>query len=161
MGARGPVPKRSDARRRANKPATESGEISTAPAAEVVPIPESSEDWHPVAIRWFESLKVSGQRKFYEPSDWAMAYLIAESISRDLNPQFVGVTAGDHSEPVYEVIPLKGASLSAYLKAMGNLLATEGDRRRASIELHRGEVVDPDEDASVTALADYRANLGA
>lgn len=161
MGARGPVPKRSDQRRRVNKPATPSGEVSTAPAAASVVVPDAAETWHPVASRWFESLKISGQRKFYEPSDWAMAYLIAESISRDLNPQFVGVTAGDQSEPIYEVIPLKGASLSAYLKAMGNLLATEGDRRRASIELHRGEVVDEDEEASVTAMADYRAGLGA
>lgn len=157
MGTRGPVPKRSDQRRRANKPA--SGEISKAPAAVEVVAPEASEDWHPVATRWFESLKVSGQRRWYEPSDWATAYLIAESISRDLNPQFVGVTAGDDSAPLYERIPLKGASLSAYLKAMGNLLATEGDRRRASIELQRGVVVDADEDASVTALADYRDAL--
>lgn len=161
MGERGPVPDRSDQRRRRNKPATASGETSTAPGAEVVVAPEASDEWHPVATRWFESLKVSGQRRFYEPSDWSMAYLIAESISRDLNPQFVGVTAGDSSEPIYETIPLKGASLSAYLKAMGNLLATEGDRRRASIELQRGVVVDPDEEASVTALADYRAALKA
>lgn len=161
MGARGPVPKRTDQRRRTNKAATASGNIATAPAAREVVAPDAGEDWHPVATRWFESLKQSGQRRFYEPSDWAMAYLIAESISRDLNPQFVGVTAGDQSEPIYEVIPLKGASLSAYLKAMGNLLATEGDRRRASIELHRGEVVDADEDASVTALADYRAAVEA
>lgn len=161
MGSRGPVPKRSEQRRRANKPATLSGEISKAPATPTVEAPEASEEWHPVARRWYLSLAASGQATFYEPSDWATAYLIAESISRDLNPQFVGVTAGDRSEPIYEVIPLKGASLAAYLKAMGNLLATEGDRRRASIELQRGAVIDVDEDASVTAMADYRAQIEA
>jgi len=159
MGTRGPVPKRSDQRRRANKPT--SGEVSKAPAAAVVPVPETAEEWHPVAQRWFDSLAESGQSRFYEPSDWATAYLVAESISRDLNPQFVGVTAGDSSEPIYEVIPLKGASLSAYLKAFGNLLTTEGDRRRASIELQREQSVDADEDASVTALDSYRAQLEA
>jgi len=97
----GPVPKRSSDRRRRNAPV--GGEIIEAPAAVVVDIPESDSEWHPVARRWFESLKLSGQRRWYEPSDWAIAYLIAESISRDLNPQFVGVTAGDQSEPIYEL----------------------------------------------------------
>lgn len=161
MGSRGPVPKRSDQRRRANKPATAAGKVSKAPAASKSTAPEACKEWHPVALRWYESLALSGQSAFYEPSDWATAYLVAESISRDLSPQFVGVTAGNDSEPIYEVIPLKGASLAAYLKAFGNLLTTEGDRRRASLELQRGEVVDADEEASVTAMADYRAQLEA
>lgn len=157
MGSRGPVPKRSEERRRQNKPATPSGEVTQAPAAEGVTAPEPNGEWHEVAHRWYLSLSASGQSRFYEPSDWATAYLIAESISRDLMPQVVGIT--ERGDAVFESIPLKGASLSAYLKAFGNLLATEGDRRRASIELQRGQVVDPDEDASVTALADYRAAL--
>jgi hypothetical protein len=158
MAARGPVPKRSDARRRENKPLVE---ITTAPAASVVEMPAGDEDWHPIARRWFDSLKTSGQNRFYEPSDWAVAYLIAESISMDLKPQFVGFaqTARDSTEAEYAVIPLKGASLSAYLKAMGSLLMTEGDRRRASVELQRNVAVDSDEEASVTALDDYRADL--
>lgn len=155
----GPVPKRSEDRRRRNKPA--SGETTKAPGAPKVAAPATPRGWHPVARRWYNSLKESGQNKFYEPSDWSTAYLIAESISRDLSPQFVGVTAGPHSEAIYASIPLKGASLSAYLKAMSNLLATEGDRRRASLELHRGAVVDDDEDASVTAMADYLAAVEA
>lgn len=160
MAARGPVPKRADARRRANKPAVP---ITDAPAAPSVEVPEASEDWHPVARRLFDSLAKSGQSRFYEPSDWAVAYLMAESISLDLKPQFVGFAQVDRdtTQPEFAVIPLKGASLSAYLKAMTNLLATEGDRRRASMELHRGLVVDADEDASVTALDSYRAALKA
>lgn len=155
MGARGPVPNRSDERRRTNKP---EGGITAAPGALVVEIPEPSEDWHPVARRLYESLKASGQSRFYEPSDWATAYLIAESISLDLKPQFVGFaqTSSVSTEAEFAVIPLKGASLSAYLKALGNLLATEGDRRRASVELQRGLQVDEDEDASVVALDAYR-----
>lgn len=154
MGTRGPVPERTEQRRRRNKPATA---VSKAAATRDVPIPVADEAWHPIARRWFESLVVSGQRRWYEPSDWATAYLIAESISRDLSPQFVGVTASAGSEPIYEVIPLKGASLSAYLKAMGNLLATEGDRRRASVELQRGAVVDVDADAADAAVVTYLA----
>ncbi len=156
MGTRGPVPKRSDQRRRRNAPATA---VTPAPTADASAAPEPSPEWHPISLRWYSSLEASGQSRWYEPSDWATAYLIAESISRDLSPQYVGVTSGPGSEPVYESIPLKGASLAAYLKAMSNLLVTEGDRRRASVELQRGVVLDPDEDASVTALADYRDAL--
>lgn len=159
MGSRGPVPKRSDQRRRTNKSATVSGKVTKAPAADRVCAPTPDEEWHPVARRWFDSLSASGQSRFYEPSDWATAYLIAESISRDLNPQVVGVT--ERGDAVFESIPLKGASLSAYLKAFGNLLTTEGDRRRASVELQRGELSDADEDASVTALDAYRAAVEA
>lgn len=131
-GAGGPVPKRANERRRRNKSSqpTDSVEITGE-----VEIPEPDEDWHPIARRWFEALASSGQSSFYEPSDWATAALIAESMSRDLNPQVVGVT--ETGEVVKDVIPLKGASLSAYLKAMTALLITEGDRRRARMEIER------------------------
>ncbi|WP_455908512.1 phage terminase small subunit [Streptomyces lydicus] len=52
---RGPVPKRSDQRRRHNEPAgpalvkTEAGKAPT--------IPRASGGWHPIAKRWFQSLK--------------------------------------------------------------------------------------------------------
>lgn len=158
MAARGPVPKRSDQRRRVNAQATP---ITEAPAAVLVPVPAPSDEWHPVARQLYESLAGSGQSRFYEPSDWAVAYLMAESISLDLKPQFVGFaqTSRDQTEAEYAVIPLKGASLAAYLKALGSLLATEGDRRRASLELQRGVVVDEDEVASVTAIDRYSAQL--
>lgn len=154
MGERGPVPKRSSQRRRKNKTTP----VESAPAAPVVvDVPESHAKWHPAAKAWFESLGRSGQSAFYEPSDWALAYLIAESISRDLKPQVVGVNE-ETGEPVMAVIPMKGASLSAYLKAMTALMVTEGDRRRARLELERGgsePAVDPD----VPNLDDFRARL--
>lgn len=155
MGARGPVPKRSEQRRRVNKPA--GGEITKAKGATVVPVPEPDEEWHPVARQWYDALARSGQSAFYEPSDWATAVLIAESMSRDLREQVVGIT--ETGVVVRDVIPLKGASLSAYLKAFGNLLTTEGDRRRVSLELQRNAPVDVDEEAAVAALDEYRARL--
>ena len=149
-GPRGPVPERSDQRRRTNAPEIP---IDHAPAAEHVEVPEPDEDWHPIAKQWYLSLGGSGQRVFYEPSDWATAYLIAESISRDLKPQFVGMT--EDGDVIREKIPMKGASLTAYLKAMSALLATEGDRRRSRVELQRAAQVDADEEASVVAMDDY------
>jgi hypothetical protein len=144
-----------------NKP--EGGSITEAPAADAVVVPTADEDWHPVARMWFESLASSGQSRFYEPSDWSMAFLIAESISRDLKPQFIGFvqTGRDSQEAEYGTIPIKGASLGAYLKAMGSLLVSEGDRRRARLELQRVQTVDVDEAASVTAMSGYRARFGA
>jgi hypothetical protein len=158
MAARGPVPKRSSERRRTNKP-VDGAKITTAPAAKTVVAPVADDAWHKVALTWYDSLALSGQSRFYEPSDWATAFLIAESISRDLSPQVVGFTEKEGA--ITATIPLKGASLSAYLKAMSSLLVTEGDRRRSRVELERGAVVDEDEAASVTALADFQSKLGA
>ncbi|WP_134324703.1 hypothetical protein [Cumulibacter soli] len=157
MGTRGPAPKRSTQRRRRNKP---EGPQSEGVASIDVEMPDPDEDWHPIAAAWYRSLRASGQSDFYEPSDWAMAYLMAESISRDLNPQFVGFRQVDKftTEAVKETIPMKGASLSAYLKAMSNLLVSEADRRRAGVELSK-PTTDEDEDASVAMLDEYRDAL--
>lgn len=155
MGSRGPVPKRTDQRRRTNKP---DAEITTPPAARTVRIPRARRGWHPVARLWFRSLSPSGQSKFYEPSDWALAVLIAESMSRDLMPQAIGI-AEKSGEVVESVIPLKGASLSAYLRAMAVLLVTEGDRRRLHMELQRNAGVDPDAESADGTVLDLRARL--
>lgn len=159
MGERGPVPKRASQRRRRNKPDGTTGvtDITPAPSGTANPVepPAADPGWHPIAERWYASLAESGQRHWYEPSDWATAYLIAESISRDLSEQVVGVT--DEGDVIKAEIPLKGASLAAYLKAMGNLLVTEGDRRRARAELTRSTQVDQDEDAAVVAVDEWTA----
>lgn len=155
MGTRGPVPKRSDQRRRTNSPATP---VDHAPGACVVAPPDPDAHWHPVARAWFDSLAESGQAIFYEPSDWAVAYLIAESMSRDLSPQVVGTT--EKGEILKDTIPLKGASLSAYLRAMAVLGVTEGDRRRMAIELERTEPEsDPDADRADATVTDLRSRL--
>lgn len=154
MGTRGPVPKRSDQRRRRN--ATDP--MTTAAGAADVEAPTPSDEWHPVARLWFDSLAESGQSRFYEPSDWATAFLIAESLSLDLKPQFVGFaqTGRDETQAEFAVVPLKGASLSAYLKAMGDLMTTEGARRRLRMELQR-----PDEAAANVVQIDWRARASA
>lgn len=120
--------------------------------------PAPDKDWHPIALRWYTSLAGSGQSEFYEESDWALAQLVAESISRDLNPQVVGVT--DEGEVIMERIPIKGASLSAYLKSMTALMVSEGDRRRAGIELKRVAPEPEVEDPKVTSIDKYKAKLG-
>ena len=165
MAAHGPVPKRTEERRRRNKP-----EIPVAQVEVVGPvaIPKANPKWHPVAKSIFESLQSSGQSKFYEASDWSTAYLLAESLSRDLNPQFVGLAEKKtvtkdgalttETKPVMQRLPLKGASLAAYLKGFAALGVTEGDRRRMGIEIDRK----PQKPAlaEVTVMDEYRDALG-
>jgi hypothetical protein len=155
----GPVPKRSDVRRRRNK-ADEPQKAPSGVVAQPGACPEPDPAWHPIAAGWFIALGESGQAVFYEPSDWATARLIAESMSRDLQPQVVGVIQDgkDAGLVVKEVIPLKGASLTAYLRAMSVLLVTEGDRRRMRLELQRGEA--PPAPPSVALMENYRRAAG-
>lgn len=147
MGGRttGPVPKRSEERRRRNKP--EGPELAKVVTGEVSPVafeaPEPLNHWHPLACEWYESLSESGQHVFYQPSDWQTARYLAEAMSRNLdNERF-------------------SAQLFASVMAgMTELLTTEGARRRARVELERRKTGEPQAPAGVTAMADYRAQLG-
>lgn len=137
----GPVPKRSTERRRRNKP--EGVQVTAVPAAEeVVESPPADETWHEIAREWYESLAVSGQAVFYEPSDWATARYVAEAMSR-------GLQASRFSAQLF----------AAVSSAMTELLTTEGARRRARLEIERGGSSE-EKPAEVTALDDYRAALG-
>lgn len=142
MGTRGPVPKRSDERRRRNKPVD--GELQQVPSVGVaVAHPEASRTWHPIARDWYESLAVSGQARFYQASDWQAARYVAEAMSRNLD----------------------GSRFSAQLfaavsSAMAELLTTEGARRRVRLEIEAAPVEGGGRPAGVTALDEYRAGLG-
>lgn len=164
----GPPPKRDDERRRANDPAlgpADHIDVTQLPVAEqdgllwriAQPIDRKlwdvDENWHDIAKDWFDSLSRSGQAIFYEPSDWAAARLIAESMSRDLDEQVVGVT--ETGEVVKSIIPLKGASLAAYLKGFAVLGVTEGDRRRIRIEIENRHKT-KGKPAGVVDIADKR-----
>ena len=131
--AKGPIPKRSAERRRRNK-----AEIPTKKVAVsgVVTIPPASKDWHPLAKRWYQSLKTSGQSQFYEPSDWAVAGIVAEALSRNLEQ-------GQR---------MSAQMFAAVMGTMATLLTTEGDRRRVRLEIER----QTSEPATVSVLDEYR-----
>lgn len=153
MGARGPVPKRSSERRRQNKDSKPTKAKAKAPAkrpkaAEVVThpisgvaIPPAKSTWNPIAKEWYLSLAESGQSQFYEPSDWQAAVFVADVMTRNL----------------------RATKFSAHLfasvwAAMGELLTTEGARRRVRLEIER-EPPGDQPSAGVTALSDYRKRL--
>jgi len=132
----GPIPKRSDQRRRQNKDV----EIETAPGAEDVSMPEPDPEWHHAVTRWYLSLAESGQSHWYEPSDWAQAWILAEVLNRAMR----------------QGISLNSQLITAWTAGASELLTTEGARRRMRIELAKAKEIDPDAEAAVTALDDFR-----
>lgn len=122
MGTRGPIPERSEARRRRNKDdGPKLTQAPSGPPADLPDLPEPDPLWHSIARDWYLSLQESGQAAFYQPSDWAMARYAAELMSRGLSSER----------------PPNGQYVSALDSVMARLLTTEGDRRRARIELER------------------------
>lgn len=143
MGTRGPIPERSDARRRRNKPeGPELIQASSGAPEDVPKLPEPDPLWHPIAADWYLSLRESGQAAFYEPSDWAVARYVAELMSRGLSTDR----------------PPNGQYVAALNSAMASLLTTEGDRRRARVELERKKM--GPRLASVKPLDAYRDIAG-
>lgn len=139
MGERGPLPRRTAERRRRN---ATPGATSVRMEGEVKPPPLPA-GTHAIARRLYNSLKTSGQAAYFEPSDWAAALLAAEVTTRFLNSRRVN-----------------GQVFSGVWDAWKDLLVTEGARRRALLEVERGEVEDDEPSERVTAMADYRKVLG-
>jgi hypothetical protein len=132
MGARGPIPKRSEDRRRRNR-----ADVHVAEAFGPVEVPQPDPSWHQLAASWYASLRESGQVAYFEPSDWAAAQLLAHEMSRMLQ-----------SRPSANLF-------AAIWSGMGDLLTTEGERRRFRIEVHRRPVA-PVAASPVSNLDDYR-----
>lgn len=120
----GPIPKRSESRRRRNKPENEGGvQLLRAPGArENYEVPSPDPDWHPVAARIYKAAKQSGQARFYEPSDWAVLWWLCDEISA------YKMRTRQHGGAMM---------LQALLSGLNGLVLTEGERRRARIELTR------------------------
>jgi hypothetical protein len=126
----------------------EKDSITKAPSgapADLPDLPDPSPLWDPIATDWYLSLRKSGQAAFYQPSDWAVARYAAELMSRVLDCSERGPN---------------GQLVAALNSVMSSLLTTEGDRRRARMELERQKPGTPQASASVTAIADYRSSIG-
>lgn len=142
MGSRGPVPKRSSERAghrtRAERP-------DVVRAAEPVKAPPARRGWHPQAKAWYRSLARSGQSRYFEPSDWELARLIADLLTKQLTSE----------RPSAEMV-------KACLAAMSALGTTEADRRRMRIEVERPELGADDEAkrAALTVLDEFRRLAG-
>lgn len=145
----GPVPNRSEDLARPRKRKGKDVVPVTKGQLRPVRIPAANKDWNPIAKRWYNSLKTSGQSDFYQNSDWAFAYSVADDLSYYKEPLI-----NKDGEEYYK---RSGQMLQSIYAAMTTLLVTEGDRRRVRIELSAPE--EEGESAAVLAIADYRAEL--
>ena len=120
MGARGPIPKRSDQRVRRNKPDVA---VEKVESIGVVAVPELGfDDPHFLTVDLYRSLSESAQARFYEPSD----YQIARSVLHFLDQQF------KTSRP-------SGQMVQSLFSQLTDLLLTEGARRRVRLEVERAQ----------------------
>lgn len=138
MGSRGPIPKRTGDRL-GHMTRAEKAAVTTVEVSGPVEVPPASESWHELARDWYVSLSASGQRRHMEPSDWQAARYVAEVMSKNLR-------ASRFSAQLF----------AAIWTAMGDLLTTEGERRRVKLEINRKPAKPGGEPAKVARLDDYR-----
>lgn len=120
MAGRGPVPERSDERRRTNKDAVDIEQVAL---TDDIYGPELDlPDAHQLAKDFYEGIRQSPQSQYLQPSDWQKARICVQMLSD------------------YLTDPRKGAiKAQVALQAMNDLLITEGERRRLRIEVARAE----------------------
>lgn len=145
----GPVPKRSDQRRRRNA----SNKVETVQLEDQVVIPDLDIEYtsrggdiipaHPIAQDLYDSLRTSGQARFYEPADWQRARILCRMLSDQL-------WSGRPSAQLY----------AALQKDMDALLISEAERRRVRLEIERSKP-DAGDDPKVAQMAKYRKAAGA
>jgi hypothetical protein len=130
VGTRGPVGKRSEERIRRNK--DEGGDVEKIVAIGTVEVPElDMPDAEQLTQDLYRSLTESAQARFFEPSDWQTARFALHFVDRLLKSD----------KP-------NGQVLATVYSMFGDLLMTEGSRRRLRLEIERktgeetGEVID-------------------
>lgn len=142
---RGPMGKRDDERERRNAKPGGDAQVFTPEDMAKLPFeiellvepPTPSEKWEHGAVQFYEALLRDPARIWMGPADWAAAWLICENMHRELAPQYVAVKEGgielDTGEKiadsvVRERLPIKGASLTAYIKWMSSMGIGEASR---------------------------------
>lgn len=149
MGVRGPVPKRSE--ERLSKDATRNAAVDRSPSGTADPVeaPPENPNWHSLAKSWYRSLQHSGMKRYYEPSDWVQASLIADVISNELKEKYVGIDK--MGNPIFVTAPMNPQTLAGILKASTALGVTEGDRRRMGVEMTRAQH-EKEQDAKILSI---------
>lgn len=135
----GPAPKRSDQRRRVNKPRTPI--VKVAGAAPAPPL--GMEGLHPLAVAWYESLPGSPEAAYYTPAIWQRARLTAFTLSGALfRPSM--------SAPLWQALQ----------NDMRDLLVSSAELRRLGIEVQASSGEDPDAAHADATVTELRALIG-
>lgn len=141
MGTRGPVPKRQEDKHHRIKPAIEVKRGKSGMSEDYKP-PIKNKNWSNLAKKLWDELKKSGQTRFYEPSDWAVAYLLCETVTE------------------FQRSKMKNGQMLASIQSlMSDLLMTEGARRRVGIELDRKTVEEVERDENVLVMSKWREKM--
>lgn len=127
MGTRGPIGKRDEERVRRNTPDSPTESVSMIGPVEVPELGDISHqgETHPLVTDMYESIKESAAVKFYEPTDWQFARLTLYTLNQEL------IAAKHQGKPVGAM------KLTAINQMLSSLLLTEGERRRARLEVER------------------------
>jgi hypothetical protein len=104
------------------------------------PIPEADPSWKPKARSWYNSLKLSGQSAFFEPSDWATAVAAADAYD---------VFLRTHNASI----------LAQFTRLSERLGATIADRQRTRINLEEPAPEDEDEAAADNSVKGWQSRL--
>lgn len=128
------VPKRDDKRR--NRVTAKADKVY---AEGNVEQPEPPATWGPQAKAWYESLADSAQAEFYEPSDWQTALVAGWLLDEWMNTR-------------------RATTMGEFRMLCSQLVATEGERRRARLEIHRN--APEEEKRGAVAVSEYKARLG-
>lgn len=144
----GPVPKRSDQRR--NRVTSDEGLTKLEVANPTYDAPAPNPEWHWIAKDWYQSLIDSGQAHYYQPSDWATAVILAESLSHEFK-------RADDPETRKGISPMM---MQAFFSEAGNLLTTEGQRRRLRLELIHAEKKSDMDAEKISVMANYQKMVG-
>lgn len=136
---RGPVPKRSEERIRRNAPEIP---IDRVDMSGPVHMPDLNiAGAHPMVSDLYYSLAESGQSQYYEPSDWQVARLLCYIINDMLSQT-----------------KLSAQMVMAVSSLFGDLMMTEGSRRRLRMEIEReaGKSTSKEDAASAQVIAMYK-----
>lgn len=109
--------------------------------AGAVSIPDADPEWARAARMMWDSMLESGGSAFFESSDYATLYLICDQIDYLYRQNKDGSTKNRSPE-----------MFKAILAGLGNLLATEGDRRKLRIELERPDDEDAEFEAAILQI---------
>lgn len=150
MGNRGPIGKRDEERIRRNIP---EDPTVTVQMQGLVTIPDLGDmshlgETHPLVVEMYEAMKQSASIKYFEPTDWAFARLTLYTLNQEL------IAAAHNGKPVGAM------KLTAINQMLSALLLTEGDRRRARLEIDRAPTESSGKVLDVTDMLKQRLAAG-
>lgn len=168
MGARGPVPARTSALSRERD--ADRGDRTPVTKGEMQPVQmwPADPEWDEITTRLYESYATSGQYYWAQQTDVARLYWLCDEINEyrrkgivmEKDPETKRLVPKRDENGDYVTYPnrkVSGQMFAALDSALGEMLFSEGSRRRARIELEPPK--EDEDDAEVTYLSQVENDL--